>query len=132
MSFDLEVKKAIEKMEKDATRAVQNRTAKTMRKIVFFNGTRAFDTGLLVNSWEASVGEPFFNKEGNGASRDRRGPESQARIDGIQKKIKLGQKTFFTNSIHYADINELRTGFLASGARSGGGLIKTIDGEKGR
>ena len=74
----------------------------------------------------------FFNKEGNGASRDRRGPESQARIDGIQKKIKLGQKTFFTNSIHYADINELRTGFLASGARSGGGLIKTIDGEKGR
>lgn len=129
MSFDSEVSKAIKQMEKDATRAIQNRTARTMRKIVFFNGTRAFDTGLLVNSWEASVGQPFFNEEGNGAGRSRQGPESQKRIDGIQKKIKIGEDVFFTNSIHYANINESRTGFLASGVRSGGGVIKNIDGE---
>lgn len=133
MSFDLEVSKAVKLLEKDITRAVQNRTAKTMRKIVKYNGQRAFDTGKLVNSWVASTGSPVFDKEGGEAARDRSGPQSLKSIDGVQKKIRVGQDVFFTNSLHYADYVESGTAritprmFLANGVAESGGTITRID-----
>ncbi len=130
MSFDSEVDAAIARIEEDATTAVRNRVTDVMHGIVYYNGQRAFDTGLLVNSWEASINEPFTNEEGNGAVNDRSGPESVRRIQQIYKKINLGNKVYFTNSIPYGTDNELGTEkirprrFLGQAVQEGGKDIK--------
>jgi len=105
MTFALEVKKATLHIMNDATKATIGDIQSRMGAIVDINVSRAYDTGLLANSWEASVGSPFFNEEGNGASSSG-APESERRIKGIESKYKAGDDVFFTNSIEYAASNE--------------------------
>jgi len=123
MSFASEVKAAVKIMEQNAKDATITNITDRMSSIVDINVRDANDTGLLSNSWEASIGSVFSNEEGNGPT-DGDAPEARQRIEGIRGKYKLGDTVFFTNSIEYALNNELGIGMnpramLRRGAKFG-------------
>lgn len=124
MSFDLEVKKATGVMFKTAEKQTLLDVQSRMGAIVDVNVRDANDTGLLANSWEASIKSPIFNSKGSGPSQAD-APESRKKIKDVSSKFKAGDTLYLTNSIEYALANELGIGMnprrmLAQGVKFGG------------